>query len=88
MKIIAPKRLDKFALMIEYSKYRNKGMKLQQCKLDIGGNGSRVGGLIDNILHVMAFVCSNYGVTTHLLNMCLIKIYFFLDVFIHTMWNT
>lgn len=35
-------------------------------RLDKCGNGSRVGGLIDNILHVMAFVCSNYGVTTHL----------------------
>lgn len=61
MKIIVPKGLDKFALMIEYRKYINKGMKLQQCKLEICGNGSRVGGLIDNILHVMAFVCSNYG---------------------------
>lgn len=76
------------ALMVEYRKYRNKGMKLQQCKLEMCGNGSRVGCLIDIILHVMAFVCSNYGVTTHLLNMFFIKIYFFLGVFIHTMWNT
>lgn len=76
MKIIFPMRLDEFALMIEY---RNKEMKLEQCKLEINGNGSRVGGLIDNILHVMAFVCGNYGVTTHLLNMFFIKIFFFLD---------
>lgn len=44
MKIIVPNTLDKFALMIEYRKYRNKGMKLQQCKLEIYGNQSKFGG--------------------------------------------
>lgn len=44
MKIIVPNTLDKFALMIEYRKYRNKGMKLQQCKLEIYGIQSKFGG--------------------------------------------